>query len=295
MDSFLKALGCLCVVLTVSSISQAKDWRGIIPLHSTRAEVEALLGEPPPPKDGKTFYAASRARSVYFLEEGEVLIVYANEEVQAAAECSGKISADAVLLIKVTPAKGLRLSELPVDTSRLTKFDPSNPPGLGYEGFVDEEEGIVIRSREGQVEQVAYIAASRDRRWCPGYYAEPKNFVSLLVCGLSAATSCPTVSVTPPGAESAAGAPATFSASVSGGDPGVTPTYRWAVTAGRIVSGQDSWAISVDTAGAAEQTIKATVEVGGYDRSCLTEASGEVRIRGGGEQPSAKTKPPRKP
>jgi len=33
----------------------------------------------PPPKDGTGFYTLNKGRSIYFLDEGEIYIVYANE------------------------------------------------------------------------------------------------------------------------------------------------------------------------------------------------------------------------
>ena len=44
----------------------AKDWRGILPMHSTRADVEALLG-PPPLGDGCLTF--SKCALLYFLTE----------------------------------------------------------------------------------------------------------------------------------------------------------------------------------------------------------------------------------
>jgi hypothetical protein len=44
----LNVIGCLGFLLCLVSSSDAKDWRGIVPLHSTRVDVEKLL-EPPPP------------------------------------------------------------------------------------------------------------------------------------------------------------------------------------------------------------------------------------------------------
>jgi len=78
---------------------------------------------------------------------------------------------------------------------------------------------------------------------------------------------CPTVSVSCP-SEVEAGQPITFTASVSGGDSGMTPTYNWSVSAGTISSGQGTSTITVDTAGIGGQSVTATVSIGGADPSC---------------------------
>jgi hypothetical protein len=54
----------------------------------------------------------------------------------------------------------------------------------------------------------------------------------------------------------------------------ITPTYNWTVSAGTITSGQGTSSITVDTTGLPNNsTVTATVDVGGYDRSCSTSAS----------------------
>ncbi|HLM24214.1 MAG TPA: hypothetical protein VK274_04115 [Pyrinomonadaceae bacterium] len=42
-----KFLPIILLILVPTSTALAKDWRGILPMHSTRADVEALLGPQP--------------------------------------------------------------------------------------------------------------------------------------------------------------------------------------------------------------------------------------------------------
>jgi hypothetical protein len=61
----------------------------------------------------------------------------------------------------------------------------------------------------------------------------------------------------------------TFTANVSGGDPNVTPTYNWTVSAGTIESGQGTPTIEVNTNELApDSSVTATVDLGGFDREC---------------------------
>jgi hypothetical protein len=86
--------------------------------------------------------------------------------------------------------------------------------------------------------------------------------------------ACPTVAVSCPDTITRPGEPVTFTANVSGGDTAVTPTFNWTVSAGTISSGQGTSSITVDTTGlAGGSSITATVDVGGYDRTCSTSAS----------------------
>ena len=97
------------------------------------------------------------------------------------------------------------------------------------------------------------------------------------VRGVNAQAKCPTVGTSCPDSVKV-GESATFTANVSGGDKDVTPTYNWTVSAGTISSGQGTSVITVDTAEAGGMTITATVDVGGYDRSCSTASSCTINV-----------------
>ena len=88
---------------------------------------------------------------------------------------------------------------------------------------------------------------------------------------------CPNVSVSCPDAASE-NAPTTFTATISGGSPGITPTYDWTISAGRIISGQGTPSITVDTTGLAGQTIRANLDVGGYGMRCPASCATSIPI-----------------
>lgn len=90
---------------------------------------------------------------------------------------------------------------------------------------------------------------------------------------------CPTVSVSCP-ATFESKQPMTFVATVSGGDPAVTATYQWSLTAGKLISGQGTSKIVVDVSNLARQSLTATVSVGGFPSLCasINVASCSVQI-----------------
>ena len=90
--------------------------------------------------------------------------------------------------------------------------------------------------------------------------------------------SCPEVRVSCP-ENPTDKAPVTFTASISGGTPGVVPAYNWTVSNGHILSGQGTSSITVDTAGLSGQTINATVDVGGYGIPCPQSCSVSLPIQ----------------
>jgi hypothetical protein len=91
MNKILKVIGLATIILSLSETSNAKDWRGIVPLHSTRADVTRLLGPSPD---------ANNIRARYFLEKEDVYIVFSSDEPYPG--CTSEIAKDAVLLIQIT-------------------------------------------------------------------------------------------------------------------------------------------------------------------------------------------------
>jgi hypothetical protein len=67
--------------------------------------------------------------------------------------------------------------------------------------------------------------------------------------------------------------PLTFSSNVTGGPPNIAPIYNWTVSAGRIIEGQGTSAIRVDTTGLAGQSLTATLSMGGYTLDCSATCS----------------------
>jgi hypothetical protein len=88
---------------------------------------------------------------------------------------------------------------------------------------------------------------------------------------------CPNVTVSCPerGTEDA---PITFTATVSGGSPNIIPTYNWTISAGRIISGQGTTSITVDTKGMGGQSIRANLEIGGYGMRCPASCATAIEI-----------------
>ena len=135
MKEILKVVYLITIILTLSETSNAKEWRGIIPLHSTRADVTRLLGPSPD---------ANNVRANYFLEKEDVYIVFSSDE--PYLRCPSGVPKDAVLVIQIKPKTKLRLSELRLDQSKYRTFDPSSPPGIGFVGLIDERDGLVIQA-----------------------------------------------------------------------------------------------------------------------------------------------------
>ena len=79
--------------------------------------------------------------------------------------------------------------------------------------------------------------------------------------------TCPNVAIECPD-RVVLGEPLAFRSTVTGGSPSVPRSYNWNVTAGRIIDGQGTGTIHVDTTGLAGQSVTATLSMGGYNLDC---------------------------
>ena len=125
----------------------------------------------------------------------------------------------------------------------------------------------------------------------PGYYqafvhadtnngnevCEALSSTTVLVNRCAPRPVCPTAVIVCPD-KVVADAPLTFSTTVTGGLAGVAPSYNWTVSAGRIVQGQGTSSITVDTTGLTGQTVKATVSIGGYNLDCSTSCAVSIPV-----------------
>jgi hypothetical protein len=123
---------CLSVMPLIPGQSRARGWRGIVPLHSTRVEVERLIGKP------------NFGDGLYDFEKERVFILYSGAP---CTESSWNVPRDTVIQISVAPKGKLRLSGLHLDLSKYERIrDPSAQVHTHYE---NREEGIRYQVFEG--------------------------------------------------------------------------------------------------------------------------------------------------
>jgi len=87
---------------------------------------------------------------------------------------------------------------------------------------------------------------------------------------------CPTIQVACPDPISE-NQPITFSANIAGTLTGITG-YNWTISAGRILRGQGTPSITVDISGLAGQTVRADLDVRGFNIPCPASCSVSVPI-----------------
>jgi len=89
--------------------------------------------------------------------------------------------------------------------------------------------------------------------------------------------TCPNVNIVCPD-HIMAGQPVTFASTLTGGTGNVPQIYNWTVSAGRIIEGQGTNSIKVDTAGLEGQALKASLSMGGYEEDCSASCTIEFPV-----------------
>jgi hypothetical protein len=136
------------LALALASPPPAKDWRGITPLRSTRADVERLLGPP-----------QSDSGSVYVTEGERVSVTYSRR----ACDYGWRVPLDTVVSFFVHPKKPPKLSDLKLDEKRYERRRDLHIETLYY--YVDPQEGInyTVDSGGGVVTAVEYYPSLKDK------------------------------------------------------------------------------------------------------------------------------------
>lgn len=99
------------------------------------------------------------------------------------------------------------------------------------------------------------------------------NYTSVPKSPKSIFNECPVLTVACPDVIDELKVPATFSAIISGNEPKTNYIYHWTISAGTIITGQNTSKIAVNRLGLEGRAITATVEVGGLPQGCLSKAS----------------------
>lgn len=153
-------LGCL--VLFFPQAAAGKAWRGILPLHSTRADVERILG-PPNLEDAG-----------YEIDGARVQITYTTQGCQDGLPSGWRVPADTVVSISVSAGDELLLNDVLVSGRNYDQIYAVQRPQLI--DFVDPDEGVRYSSIEGYVLTTTYFATAADDKQlrCGEYkYAAP--------------------------------------------------------------------------------------------------------------------------
>ena len=255
----MKTLIEATLVVLVSAIAcnslQAKEWRGLVPLRSTRTDVVRLMGQ----------CSEQREACRFTLESEDVYILFSRGLATKYAECAERIPPETIMFIQVKPQRPLKFSDQQLDKKKFTSFNPSAPFKRGFQGYRNSA-GLVIQAYKGRILQLNYIPDESDRHLCQDFY-EPESFVAIFYNHYD--------SMYVDGPETIkAGETLKLFASANINDK---CGYTWTLSAGRIASGQYTQQITVDTTELAGQKIVITAEIG-YQSGHYIASSRTIQI-----------------
>jgi len=128
--------------------ADCKTWKGIVPLHSTHADVDRLLGPP-------TF-----EDSGYDIEGERVLITYSAHGCEEGLPSGWNVPPNTVVSISVTSStKDLKLTDVLIAGKNYHRIYGVHTPHIDY---VDVQEGVRYSTIDGAVERISYFATETD-------------------------------------------------------------------------------------------------------------------------------------
>lgn len=144
-----------------------RGWKGIIPLHSTRADVERLLGS-----------STGECNCLYKTEDAAVYVEYAVDRCRGGLP-GWNVPKETVLRLTVTLRTAQQFSDLKLDRSK-HKIRQDDTFTTYYS---NKEEGIEYAvSTEGNISSISYVPSIKDKNLrCVGFPLEDGSTIDYLV------------------------------------------------------------------------------------------------------------------
>lgn len=132
-----------CLTLALAGVVDAQEWRQIVPLKSTRADVERLLGP------------GERSNGVvYELKDGNLSIEYSTGPCSTIKRGGWNVPEGVVISFRFSPKVKQRISDLKPDRKRFKKVKDQHVGVIYY--YINDKEGIMYEVQQGEVGYVEY-------------------------------------------------------------------------------------------------------------------------------------------
>jgi hypothetical protein len=142
----------VCIVFFGSLSQSIEGWKGIVPLRSTRVDVERLLGAP-----------SSRCKGLcrYESKDEVVFVRYSGEPCNNEEQNRWRVPPDTVIDLTVNLGETPKLSDLKLN---LKKFKRTQDPELhGYSTYKNEDRGVSYAvSSDGRIYSIDWFATTKD-------------------------------------------------------------------------------------------------------------------------------------
>lgn len=146
MVHLCRLFACIGALIILVPVSYSKEWRGIIPLHSTRQDVIRILGP------------AENSGDLYNLSEAVVLISYSAGTCEQGG--TWNVPRDTVQTISVSPRKVIRIADLQLNLSDYEIIADRHLIGIVY--YNNAKEGVHITTDGNIVRNVFYLPAANE-------------------------------------------------------------------------------------------------------------------------------------
>ena len=122
------------------------EWRGLVPLRSTRSDVERLLGKPA---------MQPTAFEIYKTETERVDVIYSPGPCGSFPWVSWNVAKDVVISLHVIPQKPTSIKSLQLDKKKYTRIQESHPEN--WFQYWDRGNGVIVHSiLEGRIEYLHF-------------------------------------------------------------------------------------------------------------------------------------------
>ncbi len=159
MKLILPTLLLSLLMLMKCQFAKDPDWRQIVPLRSTRTDVERLLGP------SKEAYFAD-----YTLEEGNLFIEYSSGPCRPERKGGWNVPNDVVVQMSFSPKLKRKVADLKLDPKRFRKVIDEHVGGVIY--FINDDLGLTYEVQRGKVDAIYYEPGTKDEHL---YCGDPVN------------------------------------------------------------------------------------------------------------------------
>ncbi len=153
----------LCgLILVVVPTTGAQEWRKIVPLKSTRTEVERLLGS-----NDKSYGID------YELTDGVLSIEYSSGPCRKERHGGWNVPEGVVISFSFSPRSKQRETDLKLDRKKFRRVIDTHTGGITY--YINDKDGITYEIQQGQVDGIEYYPPKRYEHLYCGDPADEKK------------------------------------------------------------------------------------------------------------------------
>src|ERR1700759_2436409 len=135
-----------------SPTQQAKGWHGIVPLHSSRSDIERLLGSSTDP-----------CRCLYKRKNEIIHVVYSKQTCKDDPR-GWDVPPDTVLLINISLKTEVPIADLKLDLTKYQKTDNKLSPGMSFYTRDDGGTFIIVTGKNEMVGSINYQPTKDDEK-----------------------------------------------------------------------------------------------------------------------------------